>query len=189
MNQHPSPSDGTAADDAPQSTIYRWGSWPIRALTLLSCLILFVMMMLTFVDVFGRKLLASPVPGAAEIISLMMPALVFCVLPLVNRQEGHVTIDLLDGFIGRRWKRPQAVFVSLVSTIAMALISWRLIIKAFEHHEFDEATDDLVLTLWWFSAGAGALACIATLALAANTYLYLRGQETPPALRQGETHH
>lgn len=177
MSSQSNPSDGSR-----KRTLGYWlGSVPVLTLAFVSCVVLFAMMVLTFVDVVGRKF-GNPVSGANEVISLMMPALVFCILPLVNMREGHVTIDLLDKFVPTGVKRVQAVLVSLLSAGAMALIAWRLYVKAASHLEFNEATDDLVLSLWWFSGGASVLAAVATVALIANMINYLIGARRPPAL-------
>ncbi|MDW8469595.1 MAG: TRAP transporter small permease subunit [Burkholderiales bacterium] len=51
---------------------------------------LFAMMALTCVDVVGRYLLTRPVPGALEIIEILVAATVFLALPLVTLREEHV---------------------------------------------------------------------------------------------------
>ena len=160
--------------------VFWLGVLPGRTLAAISCLLLFVMMALTFVDVSGRYLFNSPLPALHEIISFMMPGLIFCALPLVCRQEGHVTIDLLDMFLSARVKRWQGLFVSVVSLGAMSFISWRLAEKSASHFEFGEATDELYLDLWPFSTGMAVLAAIAAIALAANVADYITGAKTAP---------
>jgi TRAP-type C4-dicarboxylate transport system permease small subunit len=131
------------------------------------------MMLLTFVDVTGRYIFNSPLPALHEIISFMMPGLIFCILPLVCSKEEHVTIDLLDAFVPKRVKRLQAIFVNLISSGAMFFLAWRLAEKSATHFEYGEVTDDLYLILWPFSLLIAALSAIAAIALLSNTFNYI----------------
>ncbi|MEM6460300.1 MAG: TRAP transporter small permease [Pseudomonadota bacterium] len=155
----------------------------IRGLTLISrvlagiaCVILFVMMTLTFVDVVGRYVFLQPLPAAYEIVSLLMPAIIFCALPLTVLREGHVTVDLLDGFIPRPVARFQAVFVSIVSAVALGLVSWRLAVKAADDRYYETITDELLLEIWPFDAGMAVLCAVAAIAALANAWCYATGR-------------
>lgn len=151
------------------------GTIPGRTLTLVSCSILFIMMLLTFVDVTGRYIFNSPLPALHEIISFMMPGLIFCILPLVCSKEEHVTIDLLDVFVPEHMKRLQAIFVNLISSGAMFFLAWRLAEKSAAHYEFGEVTDDLYLILWPISLLIAMLSAVAAIALLSNTLNYIFG--------------
>jgi TRAP-type C4-dicarboxylate transport system permease small subunit len=164
-------SDGVAGD---RSRVTFWlGKVPSQALGVVSCALLFFMMLLTFVDVTGRYFFASPLPAAYEIISLTMPGIIFCALPFVSYSEGHVTIDLLDNFLTSGIKRWQGVFANLLAAIALGFIAYRLFALSLDHIRFREVTNELYLSLWPFSLTMAVLCAIATLALVANTYAYL----------------
>ncbi len=159
----------------------RLGALPLRALAVISCAVLFLMMTLTFIDVSGRYLFNSPLPALAEIISFMMAGLVFCVLPLVCFREGHVTIDLLDGVVPQRLKRAQGVFINVVAAGAVLFIAWRLWVKAMTHLEFDEATDELYMDIWPFSTAMAILCVLAAIAQLAAAVAYVIGARDDPA--------
>lgn len=146
-------------------------------LSRIACLLLFAMMLFTFADVVGRYFFASPLPAAYEIVSLMMPAIIFCALPLTVLREGHVTVDLLDSIVPRAAARVQAVVVHLASAAALALISWRLVIRSMDQLTYEEVTDELFLELWPFSAVMATLCAIAALAALANSILSLTGRK------------
>jgi len=146
-------------------------------LSRIACLLLFAMMLFTFADVVGRYFFASPLPAAYEIVSLMMPAIIFCALPLTVLREGHVTVDLLDSIVPRAAARVQAVVVHLASAAALALISWRLVIRSMDQLTYEEVTDELFLELWPFSAVMATLCAIAALAALANAILSLTGRK------------
>ena len=147
-------------------------------LSRIACLLLFAMMLFTFADVVGRYFFANPLPAAYEIVSLTMPAIIFCALPLTVLREGHVTVDLLDSFIPRAVARVQAVIVHLLSAAALGLISWRLVIRSMDQRYYEEVTDELFLELWPFSAVMAALCAVATFAALANAVLSLTGRKT-----------
>ena len=141
----------------------------------IACIVLFAMMLLTFVDVIGRYLFLSPLPAAYEIISLMMPAIIFCALPLTVLRETHVTVDLLDTFIPSGLARVQGVVVNLVSAAALALVTWRLSVKGWEDRYYETVTDELLLLIWPFGLGMALLCAIATVAALANAWSYVSG--------------
>lgn len=175
-----------AVSGASTSPLAFWlGTMPMRALAAVSCVVLFTMMALTFIDVAGRYLFNSPLPALAEIISFMMSGLVFCVLPLVCFREDHVTIDLLDGIVPKTLKRLQGAFVNIVSAGAVLFIAWRLWEKAMTHLRFEEATDELYMDIWPFSTGMAILCVLAAIAQLAAAVGYMTGARDDPATAAG----
>ena len=92
-------------------------------------------------------------------------------------REGHVTVDLLVSIVPRAAARVQAVVVHLASAAALALISWRLVIRSMDQRTYEEVTDELFLELWPFSAVMATLCAIAALAALANSILSLTGRK------------
>lgn len=131
-------------------------------------------MLLTFVDVAGRKLFASPVYGAYEVTEFMMGVLIFSALPLVTARENHVTIDVLDHFIPPRVGIWQRVIVSLVSTVVLAFLGWRLWILSASHLRTNEVTMTLHIPHAPFTRAFAMLALIAALACLVVTVEHLR---------------
>jgi TRAP-type C4-dicarboxylate transport system permease small subunit len=141
-----------------------------------ACIVLFAMMFFVFADVIGRYFFLSPLPAAYEVVSLMMPVLIFCALPLTVLRQGHVTVDLLDSLIPSAVARVQQVLVNLFSCVALGLMAWRLAIRGWDQRRFDEVTDELFLELWPFSAGMAALATVAALACLVNVWRAAAGR-------------
>ncbi|MCB1377525.1 MAG: TRAP transporter small permease [Alphaproteobacteria bacterium] len=149
--------------------VARWiGDWPALVLGIAACGFLFFMMGFTFADVLGRYLFNRPLPSAYEIVSLAMPGVIFCALPMTNRQDGHVTIDLLDSVMPGGLRRVQSLFVNLLGFAATLFLAWRLAWKSYDHYRFFGVTEELFMPLWPFSAIMAALAAIAALAFLAN---------------------
>lgn len=161
--------------------VFWFGVVPGHVLAGLSCLFLFGMMILTFIDVAGRYIFNSPIYGAYEIIYLMMPALIFLALPILCFREGHVTIDLLDGIIPRRVKRWQAILVNIVSAVAVTFIGWRLYVLSGDHAINLDVTDTLYLSKAPFSMFMAIMCWVTTVALIFNLIGYLFLRREPPS--------
>lgn len=141
-----------------------------------ACLVLFAMMGFVFADVVGRYFFLSPLPAAYEVVSLMMPVLIFCALPLTVLRQGHVTVDLLDSMIPGAVARVQQVAVNLFSAVALGLMAWRLAVRGRDQSLYNEVTDELFLELWPFSAGMAMLATLAALACLVNAWRAAAGR-------------
>lgn len=144
------------------------------------------MMMLTFIDVTGRKLTgtvayAKPVYGAYEITELLMGVLIFSALPLVTAREGHVTIDVFDRLIPAGLRRAQRVIVLAISTIMLAVIGWRLWLLSFAHAANNEVTMTLYIRHAPFSRLFAITAIVAAIACAACVGYHLLHRANPNA--------
>lgn len=97
---------------------------------MLAAATLLAIMLLTCVDVAGRYVFNAPVPGAFELTEFAMGALIFTGLPLTTLREQHVTVDLMDGLVPRVLRPARDAAVHAVSAVCMAVIAWRLWVKA-----------------------------------------------------------
>ena len=89
--------------------------------------LLFCMMILTFVDVSLRYIFNAPLQGSFEITELMLVVLIFAALPLVSRREEHVVMDFLDRFLPLaiyRALRALEHVVSAAAMIGMGCLMW-----------------------------------------------------------------
>ena len=123
------------------------------ALGVLASVLLFAMVLLTFVDVFGRGLdkisfgllQSRPVPGGFEVTEIMLAALIFLGLPLVTSDDGHVTIDLLDNVWSEYQRLVQRVCVELISMVLIAVAAWKLWEYANQTYRYGDTTAILEL--------------------------------------------
>ena len=76
-----------------------------RALGVTSAVVLFLMMMITAVDVAGRYLFNRPIAGGFELTEILLAALIYCGLPLVSARREHIVIDTFDPLFSQRLKR------------------------------------------------------------------------------------
>lgn len=101
---------------------------------------LFAMMTLTFLDVVGRYLINRPFPGATELVQYTMIVAIFLALPVVTYRREHISISLVDSFLGPPARKLQRMFVGLVSAIVLAMLSYRL----WLHAEGNAANRDVI---------------------------------------------
>jgi TRAP-type C4-dicarboxylate transport system permease small subunit len=135
----------------------------------LTAAVLFVMMVLTCVDVIGRYVFNRPVPGALEIIEILVAATVFCALPLVTLREEHVTVDLLDAVVPDWLLRLQHVAAYLASAIVAGVLAWQLLVRANRMMGYGDTTAVLKITLYpltYFMFAAAVAVALAFLVLA-----------------------
>ncbi len=89
---------------------------------------LFAIMVLTFFDVGGRKLLSNSIPGSLEMTELLMVIVIFAGLPLVSERGEHVIFDSLDSVWPAAFVKLQKVLVHLLCAtmmMALAYLMWR----------------------------------------------------------------
>jgi TRAP-type transport system small permease protein len=95
---------------------------------LLCAAALFAIMVLTFFDVGGRKLLSQSIPGSLELTELLMVIVIFAGLPLVSERGEHVIFDSLDSVWPAWVVKMQKAFVHLVCAalmLALAYLMWQ----------------------------------------------------------------
>lgn len=114
---------------------------------LLAAVALFAIMVLTLVDVGGRKLLDASVPGSLELTELLMVAVIFAGLPLVSLAGEHVVFDSLDRWLPAGVKRAQQALVDLLCALALMGLAWLMWVKAGQMGSYGDMTSQLKLPL------------------------------------------
>lgn len=141
--------------------------------------LLFFIMGVTVVDVVGRYLFNSPLPGGFEITQFLMAALIYGALPSVCRQESHITIDLLDPVTPEAAIPVRQVLVNLIGGVCLAVIAWKLWELAERIRDYGDVTEYLRMPRAPIIYFMAALAALATIVLIANMFRYLRGARDP----------
>ena len=97
--------------------------WLKRTLGISGGIVLFVLMLLTVVDVAGRKL-NFPIRGGVEMAEILLAMLIFAGLPLVSEARQHIVIDTLEGFMSRMVKRVLDAFANAICALSMFAMAW-----------------------------------------------------------------
>ena len=117
------------------------------ALGFAASLILFALMVVTFIDVIGRYIFNHPLRGAFEGTELMLLVLIFAGLPLVSHADEHVTMDFIDHMLGPRGRTLLMRLSHVVCAAVLLLLSWLIWQKAGKISEYGDTTDVLRITL------------------------------------------
>jgi TRAP-type C4-dicarboxylate transport system permease small subunit len=143
-------------------------------------LVLFALMTLRCVDVVGRYAFNAPVPGASELTGLALGLLIFGALPIVTAHREHVTVDLLEMLMGRRSRAVENVFLLVTSLVALALMAWRLWVKAGALAAYGDGTSYLNVPLAPFAYFMSAMTALAVAVVALQIAAVFRPPSDTP---------
>ena len=110
-------------------------------------ILLFGMMLLTFVDVVARYLFNRPIRGGFEMTELVLLVLIFAGLPLVSHADEHVTMDFIDRMLPAR---AVAILIRVVHALVAAVfffLTWQVLIKAGRIAGYGDTTDVLRISV------------------------------------------
>ncbi|MGD9866118.1 MAG: TRAP transporter small permease subunit [Pseudodonghicola sp.] len=125
-----------------------------RFFGLLSGLAVFALMLLAVVSVGGRNLLNAPLPGYVDWIEQAMPLIAFMGISYVQRDGGHIRMDILIGQLrGRALWAAELVSVLLILLLMVALVwgSWAHFLRSFDLHAplwSRDSSIDIGLPVW-----------------------------------------
>lgn len=143
--------------ERPLHGLARTGGWAADALKLIASVLLFAMMLVTFVDVVGRYVLARPLPGAFELTEVLLGLIVFAGLPIVTWRSEHVTVDLLTTRLPATPRRLLARLAAVVTAAVLAALAWRLGVTARDLIGYGDATVFLGIPLGPVAAAMATL--------------------------------
>ncbi len=127
MSSSAGPQDEALAVDyvVPETLAGRF-LWPVRVLTVVAAAFMLLIAAVTFVDVTGRYVFASPVRGGVEIIEFLLGLLIFSALPLVTVKTAHIRVELFDGFMSAGFKRIREIIVLFANAGMILFITERM---------------------------------------------------------------
>jgi len=131
-----------------------------RMLGLIAGASLFVMMLLTFVDVIGRYGFHRSIFGAAEIIEQLMMITVFAGLAFISAKNEHISVTLMEVLIARTipgFQRWVSIAISIGCTL---LIAWQMTEHAIDLLRSGKRTAVLDLPQWQLPMSAAILSLI-----------------------------
>jgi len=134
----------------------------LAVLEIFSAALLFLMMILTFVDVIGRYVFTAPIFGAAEMIQFLLAMTIFGGLSLVNAHDDHISVELFEPALDRWIPRTRRILVQVFSVIVMTIIAWELTKFAIEAYRLGQIT---VVLEWPLVIVAGAVAALSVISL------------------------
>jgi TRAP-type C4-dicarboxylate transport system permease small subunit len=151
----------------------------LSALAAMLAAMVFLLMLITLVDVLGRNLFNLPLPASFEITRLTLGMMVFVALPLISANDEHVTIGLFNGlFRGRAANRKQFV-VSLFVSFLCVVWARELWVQAAALAQQNEVMMFLKIRLAPFVYAMSVLTMLTAVIHLVQAWLKLTGRFTP----------
>jgi len=122
------------------------------------------MVLLTFTDVIGRRLINTPVFGAHDITEHLMAVIVFSGLPLLTANRAHLSIDLFDRWLLQpQWRIWHYLVNGLIAAV-LALIAYEFAVSIEEANDMREVSQALGIPRAWMYAYLAITSGLAALA-------------------------
>lgn len=107
------------------------------------------MMFLTTLDVIGRYFLNSPIQGSYEVSEMSMIALVFLGIATVQREKGHVRVDIALPFLPKNIDAYLDIFGLTLGFLSMAILTWQSSLYFWEVWTIKDHSPGIVpIPLW-----------------------------------------
>jgi TRAP-type C4-dicarboxylate transport system permease small subunit len=141
--------------------------------------LLMAMMLITVVDVVGRYALQRPLPGAYELVELMLAIIIFMALPLVCLKDENITVTILIENFSDRVRQIHAGVVSLLCAGVLLIVAWRLYGHAAQLASYGDVTMFLRMPKGPIGYTMAVLSALGAAALVIVAIDYLKGARSP----------
>jgi TRAP-type C4-dicarboxylate transport system permease small subunit len=139
---------------------------PGRALSTLAGTMIFIMMVVTTVDVIGRDVFNLPLFGAFEMTEILMGLVIFAGMPLTTAVREHITVNFLESVVSWRVRCIQAALGDVLCAAVAAVMAWRIHLRGLDLIAAHETTMML-------GVGRGYIAIVMGILLAAAALVFL----------------
>lgn len=159
-----------------------------KFLALISGLAVFSLMILAVFSVSGRNAFNAPLPGYVDWIEQAMPLIAFMGISYVQREGGHIRMDLVVG----RLKGRALYAVELITTLLVLALMLLLVWGSWSHFDrsFDvnapmwsrDSSMDIALPIWPAKLLAPVAFSVLCLRLVLQSVAYGRAIKTDTAI-------
>jgi len=118
-------------------------AWLAFFLELIAAVTLFLLMLLTCADVFGRYFLDNAVDGTTELTEMGIAILVFAEMPVITWRGGHVVVDILDKMMGSAMIKALGLLAAFLMSTSLYFLAVRIYELASRSLRRDEVTEYL----------------------------------------------
>lgn len=134
--------------------------------TIVLALLLVALTLITVVDVLGRYVFNSPLPGGKELTELLVMSVIFAGLPAICLDDGHITVDMFVGRLRGTAAMAQLTIARAFVAVVLTLVAWQLFVQGQRLMASSQTTVYLQVPL-------GPVAMIAAFICAAGAVLSL----------------
>ncbi len=119
--------------------------WIVRVMAEVGTLLVFGMMLLVCADVTGRYVMKHPLPGTFEIVSVIMPAIVFLGVAYAEYLKKHLRVEILSEHLSEKARDALNLFLWLICAALFGALTWYMLIDAAEATSVREASAGLIV--------------------------------------------
>jgi len=139
--------------------------WLAFFLNLIASVTLFLLMVITCVDVIGRYVFNAPLSGSIELTEMALGILVFAVFPVNAWRNEHIVVDMLDRFTPPIVHLLRTFVLNVIAAIALYFVGQRIITLANRSLSYGEESEYLAIPLGWTMNFIGAMCWLSAFVL------------------------
>jgi len=151
-----------------------------RVVGIIVSVLMFMLMMLTFVDVMGRDLFNAPLRGASEATEILLALIIFMILPQVAVHGLHITIDLLGHLMSDKLIMVLEVISAIASSSMFVVIGWQVWVLGDKARSYADVTATLGVPLAPIYYVLAVMSGLIAAAFLLNIPKLLRGEKVGP---------
>jgi len=138
-----------------------------RVLAVLAGIALFIMMILTFIDVIGRYGFNKSIFGSSEMIEVLMVVVIFAGVAFVTASDQHIKVDIFAPWINRYVPNLQRWIVHIFSLVIYTGLTYELGRHMLESLHSGKRTAVLDFPQWVLPGAAVLFSLVGVLLFAA----------------------
>ena len=129
-----------------------------------------LMLLIGNVDVAARYIFDSPLDWALPVVGLLLGMTIFCGLPIISRDDEHITVSLLDRWVTGFVQKLQAITVNFLSLAALLFMSERMF--TYGTISLEDQTQHMMidLSIWPYAYIFSAMSLISAFFIARNIF-------------------
>jgi TRAP-type transport system small permease protein len=147
---------------------------PGRILSAVAGAMIFVMMVVTTIDVVGRDFFNLPLFGAFEMTEILMGLVIFAGMPLTTAAREHITVNFLESVLSPRVRCIQAALGDVLCASVAAVMAWRVHVRGLDLIAARETTMLLGVGRGYIAIAMGVLMAAAALVFIYNAIRAVR---------------
>lgn len=152
-----------------------------RVVGVVASVLVFLLMLLTFVDVMGRYIFNAPLRGASEMTEILLALIIFMILPQVAVRGLHITIDLIGHLMADRLIMVLEIISAITSAAMFIVIGWQIWVVGDKARSYADITSTLEIPLAPIFYVLAVMAFLIAFAFLINIPKLLRGEKVGPA--------
>ncbi len=122
-----------------------------KIMNTISMIILFLMMLLTIMDVFLRKVFSNSILGTVEMTEFMMLAVVFFGLAHAEVLNANIKVDLIIGRLEKSTQGFVDMITQFVCFLICGLLAWASLVYSGQMRASGEVSQDLWIPIYPFT--------------------------------------